>query len=120
MSTPGVYVTTNIRTGPPTSTAPAGAALFVVGEATREGDEGDRRDEEREPPRHEQGAAVSCPVDPYVLHEQHQPEHATGDPDDEVAHQEGVHARWEPATGGDVRRGRVDGRGGGVSGRASE
>lgn len=31
---PGVYVSTSVRTGPPTVTAPAGAALFVVGEAT--------------------------------------------------------------------------------------
>ena len=31
---PGVYVNTSVRTGPPTVTAPAGAALFAVGEAT--------------------------------------------------------------------------------------
>lgn len=32
-STPGVYVNTDVRTGPPVGVAPAGAALFAVGEA---------------------------------------------------------------------------------------
>lgn len=33
-TTPGVYVSTAVRSGPTTATAPIGAALFVVGEAT--------------------------------------------------------------------------------------
>jgi hypothetical protein len=32
MATPGVFITTDVRSGPPAATAPSGAALIVVGE----------------------------------------------------------------------------------------